>query len=196
MSNYVPLGGVCWYKVSKYDQSYDGIRIYNLYSRNVTVSVYTAKSDGSYIIQDFSFSAGDDFKIPVSGYDGIYVVASSDSARIGKFQFSASLYKTPLSAGAIAGIVIGCVAFCIIFLIAMICCIKWCKKKIQKRKEAKLSKQNYQNIAQNTNMPIAPNYNNAPVYPIGTQLGYDKQPLLQNNQNKEYWIIYTNFKIG
>ena len=182
-SNYVQLGGVWWYSLSKQSSNYDGIRVYNLYSRNVTVSIYSKNGDNSYNIEQRLFSSGDDIKIPVNGFRSIYVLAISDSTRIGKFQFSASLYKDPLSTGAIVGIVLGCVAFCVIFIIFLVCCVKWCKKIIRKRKEAKMRQRNYQNVMPNANIPVGSNqynYNNYPANPVGT-LNWRKINLLRSH---------------
>ena len=201
-SQYVPQGGVWVYILQKNSNQYDGIKIIPTINQNVTMTIYSSTGTNKYNLERL-VNSNSEIKIDVSSYASLYVVAKSDGTKIGKFMFKASLFKNPLSGGAIAGIVIGSIAFCVIFIVIVVWWVRSCKKRAQAKRnmlmnqgQAPIMISNQPNIYQNQyNKPVSqPNQYNQPPYqqyPVsqpGSQPyayvkpGYpESEPLLQNS---------------
>mmetsp|Transcript_3132 Transcript_3132/g.3843 ORF Transcript_3132/g.3843 Transcript_3132/m.3843 type:complete len:120 (+) Transcript_3132:339-698(+) len=118
------MGGACSFTIQKSQQEYNGIQLKGSIFKNITASVYKQTSYQTFEQVHYFADENDSIKIDVGGYNSVIVVAASDDTRIGAFEITASLYKDPLSPGAIAGIVAGSVAFLVIVIIIVVCCIR------------------------------------------------------------------------
>lgn len=124
-TKYVPEGGVWWIELRNYQKSSDSVKLDNLVSKNVDITVYNQISLNKYEYI-LGIDRNDTYEFKCKQYEAVWIMVKSKyTDRIGKFSidfYSTKRKNEGLSTGIIVAIVLGS----IVFLIALFFAIRFC----------------------------------------------------------------------